>query len=1090
MTEVFPQRPPTIGVVGPASVETTLRDTQGSLDVAVSIARAERDTPGTLEEFDCVIAAVTPESASPDRTDAGTVASLNDVSEWAVHNAARDTAPPVVLVAPTETSLTEPLEAGVTEYLPWKLLAQSPTTVLRRAVTATEETTTDYRTIYENVSEPLTLHDPQTGELIHANQRLCELLRYDRSELISMEVGDYTAGIEGYGQAAAMEVITSATEDGTVGPIEWPLETADGEHVWVEATLTTVTIDEQELVLSTATDVTDRRRQRRQFREISTHIDEVVYLARADLSEVLFINEAYAELFGQPVDRVYDDPMAVLDAVHPEDREAYRSDLVAMSEHIRGEESGPYTFSHRLRVDGETRWVEVSGYPSRGPGGAVDRIVGVIRDITDARRREREYEQIFNGVTTAIAVHDPDTGEIVDVNDSYVELFGYDYETILQQGINGLSVPDEGYTGARAKDLITDVAENEEDETVEWRIETAEGEHRLVEANLTVATVGGRRRVLGLIRDITEQRRREREYEQIFNGVNDSITVHDPETAELLDVNETFCDLLGYDREEIIEMGIEEYSRTEQGFTMDEAREFVRDVVESDGTEQTEWAVETRGGETRLLEVTGTTVEIGGELRYVSLNRDITERKRREREYEQIFNGVNDAIAIFDPETISFVGVNDSYHELVGYDDLERIRELGIEGLSATDEGYTAERGKELIRTVARTGEPKTVEWKVASPNEEQSWLEVTLATAEIGGKQRVLSIQRDITERKRREREFEQIFNGVTDIIGVYDPQTAELLDVNDTMCELLGYDRETIVAMDPAEVTATALGFDAETIGEVVRDVAESGEPARELEWALRAANGEVVWLEVNATLTEIGGEQRVVTIARDITRRRDREERVQVLNRVLRHNVRNDMDAVLGYAAAIEESSERESVKEYAESVRDLAESLLELSGKARAAGRMLQDHDQPEKSQNRTVLESVVADLRDSHDEATIQLDSTETPVPVDTAIFRLVLSELVENAVEHSGDSPEIEIETTTATDDDETQITVRDNGPGIPERVLTPFRAEGETPFQHNHGIGLWLVNWGVRNLGGGVEFERPADGGTTVRLSLPNEPG
>jgi len=969
MTEVFPQRPPTIGVVGPASVETTLRDIQGSLDVAVSIARAERDTPGTLEEFDCVIAAVTPESASADRTDAGTVASLTDVSEWAVHNAARDTAPPVVLVAPTETSLTEPLEAGVTEYLPWKLLAQSPTTVLRRAVTATEEITTDYRTIYENVSEPLTLHDPQTGELIHANQRLCELLRYDRSELISMEVGDYTAGIEGYDQAAAMEVITSATEGGTVGPIEWPLETADGEHVWVEATLTTVTIDEQELVLSTATDVTDRRRQRRQFREISTRIDEVVYLARADLSEVLFINEAYAELFGQPVDRVYDDPMAVLDAVHPEDREAYRSDLVAMSEHIRGEESGPYTFSHRLRVDGETRWVEVSGYPSRGPGGAVDRIVGVIRDVTDARRREREYEQIFNGVTTAIAVHDPDTGEIVDVNDSYVELFGYDYETILQQGINGLSVPDEGYTGARAKELITDVAENEEDETVEWRIETAEGEHRLVEANLTVATVGGRRRVLGLIRDITEQR-------------------------------------------------------------------------------------------------------------------------RREREYEQIFNGVNDAIAIFDPETISFVGVNDSYHELVGYDDLERIRELGIEGLSATEEGYTAERGKELIRTVARTGEPKTVEWKVASPNEEQSWLEVTLATAEIGGKQRVLSIQRDITERKRREREFEQIFNGVTDIIGVYDPQTAELLDVNDTMCELLGYDRETIVAMDPAEVTATALGFDAETIGEVVRDVAESGEPARELEWALRTANGEVVWLEVNATLTEIGGEQRVVTIARDITRRRDREERVQVLNRVLRHNVRNDMDAVLGYAAAIEESSERESVKEYAESVRDLAESLLELSGKARAAGQMLQDHDQPEKSQNRTVLESVVADLRDSHDEATIQLDSTETPVPVDAAIFRLVLSELVENAVEHGGDSPEIEIETTTATDGGETQITVRDNGPGIPDRVLTPFRAEGETPFQHNHGIGLWLVNWGVRNLGGGVEFERPADGGTTVRLSLPNEPG
>ena len=967
MAEVFTQRHLTIGVVGPASVEGTLRDAQDSLDVAVSIAPAGHDAPGSVEEFDCVIAAVTPESDNADRTNADTAASLTEVSNWAVRNAARDSAPPVVYVAPTEEPIAEALEAGITEYLPWDLLAQSPTTVLKRAVTATEvQPTPDYRTIYDNVSEPLTLHDPQTGELIHANRRLCELLKYDRAELISMQVGDYTASIDGYDQAAAMEVITSATESGTVGPLEWPLETADGEHVWVEATLTTVTIDDQKLVLSTATDVTDRRRRRRQFREISTHIDEVVYLARADLSEVLFINEAYADLFDQPVERLYDDPMAVLDAVHPEDREAYRSDLIDMSEHIREEESGPYTFSHRLRVGGETRWVEVRGYPSRGPGGAVDRVVGVIRDVTDARRREREYEQIFNGVTTAIAVHDPDTGEIVDVNDSYVELFGYDYDTILQQGINDLSVPDEGYTGARAKDLITDVAENEEDETVEWRIETADGEHRLVESNLTVATVGGQRRVLGLIRDITEQR-------------------------------------------------------------------------------------------------------------------------RREREYEQIFNGVNDAIAIFDPETLSFVSVNDSYLELTGCDDIEGIRELGIEGLSATEDGYTPERGKELIQTVARSGEPQTIEWKLAPPDEDRSWIEVTLATAEIGGEQRVLSIQRDITERKRREREFEQIFNGVTDVIGIYDPQTAELVDVNDTMCELLGYDRDTIIDMDPEEVTATALGFDADTIGEVVRDVAKSGDPVRDIEWALRTASGDVVWLEVNANLTEIGGEQRVVTIARDVTGRRDREERVQVLNRVLRHNVRNDMDAVLGYTATIEETAEDEIVREYAESVHDIANGLLELSGKARAASQMLQDNDEPENRRVGTVLESIVADLGESHDEATIQLSSAEAPAPADTAVFRLVLSELVENAVEHGGDSPEVEIETTPSTANDETRITVRDDGPGIPDRVLTPFRADGESPFQHNHGIGLWLVNWGVRQLGGGIEFERPDDGGTAVHLSLPN---
>ena len=74
MAEVFTQRHPTIGVVGPKSVETTLEDAQDSIDMAVSIAPAGRDAPGSVKEFDCVIAAVTPESGSTDRTDVDTAA--------------------------------------------------------------------------------------------------------------------------------------------------------------------------------------------------------------------------------------------------------------------------------------------------------------------------------------------------------------------------------------------------------------------------------------------------------------------------------------------------------------------------------------------------------------------------------------------------------------------------------------------------------------------------------------------------------------------------------------------------------------------------------------------------------------------------------------------------------------------------------------------------------------------------------------------------------------------------------------------------------------------------------------------------------
>jgi PAS domain S-box-containing protein len=965
MLEFASGGPTTVGVVGSASVETTLREAVASVDTEVSVRGVDDPDDGVPGTVDCLVAATG--SVDGERTDGGAPTPATDVTAWATEVASRAGTPPVVLLAPSGTPVTEALQAGVAEYLPRSSVERAPATVLRRTVGAVADAgEADYRAIYDNVSEPLTLHDPDTGELVHANRRLCELLGYDRAELVAMRVADYTADIEGYDQTAAMEITTSATEEGVVGPVEWPLETSDGEQVWVEATLTTVEVGGRELVLSTATDVTDRRRQRRQLREITEHVDEVVYLARADLSEVLFVNDAYADLFGQPVERVYEDPLAVLEAVHPEDREAYRADLVAMSDHVRGGASDPYEFSHRLRVDGETRWVEVTGYPSRGPGGEVDRIVGVIRDVTDARRREREYEQIFNGVNDAIAVHDPETGEIVDVNDSYLDLYGYDREAILQWDMDQLSVPEEGYTDERARELVREVAESGSDETVEWRIETAAGDRRTIESNLTVATVGGQRRVLSLIRDVTEQRRRQREYEQIFHGVPDPITIHDPETGELLQVNDALCEALGYDRDTILEHG-NEVLATADGYSEARIREVVRRVMASGDPETFEWKLETATGETRTLEVTGTPAEIGGEPRYVSLTRDITERRRRQRE--------------------------------------------------------------------------------------------------------------------------FEQIFHGVTDVIGIYDPETAELLDVNDTMCDLLGYDRETILDMEPAAVTATDLGFDPETIGEVVRRVAETGEPAMDIEWALRTASGEPLWLEVNATLAEIGGKRRVVTIARDVTERRDREQRVQVLNRVLRHNVRNDMDAVLGYATAIRETVERERPREQAQRIRETADSLLRLSSKARSLEAVVR-RDEPHPTQPvETVLETVVADVSDrfGDDEFETTVDGV-AGTPVEAGVFRLVVRELVENAAEHGSGS--VEVQARQPPDGDGLTVEVTDEGPGIPDRVLTPFRIGTETQFEHNLGVGLWLINWGVRRLGGSVEFDCPPDGGTVARVRIPAADG
>jgi sensor histidine kinase regulating citrate/malate metabolism len=96
--------------------------------------------------------------------------------------------------------------------------------------------------------------------------------------------------------------------------------------------------------------------------------------------------------------------------------------------------------------------------------------------------------------------------------------------------------------------------------------------------------------------------------------------------------------------------------------------------------------------------------------------------------------------------------------------------------------------------------------------------------------------------------------------------------------------------------------------------------------------------------------------------------------------------------------------------------------------------------------------------------------------------------LVENAAEHGSGS--VEVQARQPPDGDGLTVEVTDEGPGIPDRVLTPFRIGTETQFEHNLGVGLWLINWGVRRLGGSVEFDCPPDGGTVARLRIPAADG
>ena len=132
-----------------------------------------------------------------------------------------------------------------------------------------------------------------------------------------------------------------------------------------------------------------------------------------------------------------------------------------------------------------------------------------------------------------------------------------------------------------------------------------------------------------------------------------------------------------------------------------------------------------------------------------------TEEALRESEvnYRSIFDAANDAIFVHDIETGEIIDANQKMREMYGYS-VDEVRRLKIGDLSVNEPPYTQEEALRYIKK-ATEGEPQLFQWRAKDRAGRLFWVEVSLKSALIRGKDRLLAVVRDITERKRLEAQF-----------------------------------------------------------------------------------------------------------------------------------------------------------------------------------------------------------------------------------------------------------------------------------------------------------------------------------------------
>ena len=249
------------------------------------------------------------------------------------------------------------------------------------------------------------------------------------------------------------------------------------------------------------------------FRQMAEHVQEVFWLANADLTEMLYVSPAFEKLWGHTCASLYANPQLWFAAVHPEDRES-----LANSFRRHGTNgTAPLQAEYRiLRPDGSIRWISDRGTLIPNATGEPYRLVGVARDCTERKEAELAHARlaaIVESSTDAISAMSLD-GVITDWTESAERLYGFTAAEALGQPISLIVPPD------KASDIPLFIRKLKAGERIAaYETVRLRKDGQRFDAAITISPVrdatGRTIGSSGIARDITERKRLEAEIQRI-----------------------------------------------------------------------------------------------------------------------------------------------------------------------------------------------------------------------------------------------------------------------------------------------------------------------------------------------------------------------------------------------------------------------------------------------------------------------------------------------------------------------------------------------------------------------------------------------
>lgn len=476
--------------------------------------------------------------------------------------------------------------------------------------------------------------------------------------------------------------------------------------------------------------------------------------------------------------------------------------------------------------------------------------------------------------------------------------------------------------------------------------------------------------------------------------------------------------------------------------------------------------------------------ELGDDIAHAFSAIETRQRLAREKERFRRLVAEVEEYAIFRLDPDGHVSSwNDGARRLQGYTREEIVGDH-VSRFYPEDAGETDP--ETVLATAAAEGSHEETGWRVRKDGS-RFWARTTVTAlrGDAGELRGFAEIVRDLTHRRDRERTLRRFERAVEAAgQGVYITDTEGTIEyVNPAFEEITGYSRTEALGRTPRILKSGEMSG---AYYENLWTTLLSGENW-EAEVVDRRKNGEMYYAHqtIAPILDEAGDPREFVAIQTDITERKERERQLRVLDRVLRHNLNNDLNVIRARAEAIRASGPPEHASDAARVVEKTAE-LSELVDKEREITRVLTEEFERTQLDVARLVERTVGSLTEEYPDATIDIDVTGETVAETIPRVDRALTELTENAVVHN-DRQHPVVTVSVHPDGDTVRIDVTDDGPGIPEMERAILLGEADLdPLYHGSGLGLWLVYWIVRRAGGALAVAENDPRGSVVTVELP----